>query len=256
MSTPLLFITSSFLFLLSTFSICRNGVNCHSHGFHFIPSICQRVECECVCTWLVGTKCTRDFPAREMVIFRRQELIIRLCHPFRSLNVDPHGSSYRVVCREQGYRQCCCRYPIRHQRMHIRCCGELRVFIIRDEFRFGSFRRFLTVGLFHFRRECICRCDSGRGGENSLPLLIRCRRPIEVRTKFSGLAVSVTSLSFSRLLLASVTVTLYVCLVLPSATARLPITSILEMVAVVLSATNVTDCAFEGWSFPADAVIS
>lgn len=81
MSTPLLFITSSFLFLLSTFSICRNGVNCHSHGFHFIPSICQRVECECVCTWLVGTKCTRDFPAREMVIFRRQELIIRLCHP-------------------------------------------------------------------------------------------------------------------------------------------------------------------------------
>ncbi len=89
MSTPLLFITSSFLFLLSAFSICRNGVNCHSHWFHFIPSICQRVECECVCTWLVGTKCTRDFPAREMVIFRRQELIIRLCHPFRSLNVDP-----------------------------------------------------------------------------------------------------------------------------------------------------------------------
>lgn len=84
MSTPLLFITSSFLFLLSAFSICRNGVNCHSHWFHFIPSICQRVECECVCTWLVGTKCTRDFPAREMVIFRRQELIIRLCHPFRA----------------------------------------------------------------------------------------------------------------------------------------------------------------------------
>lgn len=90
MSTPLLFITSSLLFLLSAFSICRNGVNCHSYWFHFIPSICQRVECECVCTWLVGTKCTRDFPAREMVGLRRQELIILLRHSFRSLNVDPH----------------------------------------------------------------------------------------------------------------------------------------------------------------------
>lgn len=37
-------------------------------------------------------------------------------------------------------------------------------FIIRDEFRSGSFRRFSTVGLFHFRRE-VCRRDSGRGGE-------------------------------------------------------------------------------------------
>ena len=130
-------------------------------------------------TWLVGTKCTRDFPAREMVIFRRQELIIRLCHPFRSLNVDPHGSSYGVDSRHQSNRQCCSSLPVRHQRIYtLWRCGEHRVFIIRDEFRFGSFRRFLTVGLFHFRRECICRCDSGRGGENSLPLLIRCRRPI------------------------------------------------------------------------------
>lgn len=192
-----------------------------------------------------------------MVSLRRQELIILLRHSFRSLNVDPHTSSYGIDSRHQGNRHCCSSLPVRHQRIYTFWrCGEHRVFIIRDEFRFSSFRRYLTVGLFHFRRECICRCDSGRAGENSLSLLISFRRPFRIRTKFSELAVSVTSLSFNRLLLASVTVTLYVCLVLPSATARLPITSILEMVAVVLSATNVTDCAFEGWSFPADAVIS
>ncbi len=100
------------------------------------------------------------------------------------------------------------------------------------------FRVHLTVGLFHFRRECICRCDSGRAGETACPCSLVFAVPLVLRMKFSELAVSVTSLSFNRLLLASVTGPQYVCLVLPSATARLPITSILDMVAAVLSATK------------------
>ncbi len=97
-----------------------------------------------------------------MVSLRRQELIILLRHSFRSLNVDPHTSSYGIDSRHQGNRHCCSSLPVRHQRIYTFWrCGEHRVFIIRDEFRFSSFRRYLTVGLFHFRRECICRCDSG-----------------------------------------------------------------------------------------------
>ncbi len=170
-----------------------------------------------------------------MVSLRRQELIILLRHSFRSLNVDPDTSSYGIDFRDQGNRHCCSSLPVRHQRIYTFWrCGEHRVFIIRDEFRFSSFRRYLTVGLCStFAVSVYVAAIVVEPVKTACPCSLVFAVPLGSRTKFSELAVSVTSLSFNRLLLASVTVTLYVCLVLPSATARLPITSILEMVAVV-----------------------
>ncbi len=64
-------------------------------------------------------------------------------------------------------------------------------FIIRDEFRFGSFRRFLTVGLFHFRRGVYVAATVVVAVKIACPCSFVVAVPLGVRTKFSGLAVSV-----------------------------------------------------------------
>ena len=77
------------------FRIGIHRVNGHRHWFHFVPAIGQGVECERIDTGLLVLNLRVIFPAHEMVIFRRQELIILFRHPFRRLNVDPHGSRQR-----------------------------------------------------------------------------------------------------------------------------------------------------------------
>lgn len=185
MSTPLLFIRNvTFIFLILVhrlLALCRIGIhrgNGHRHWLHFVPAIRQGVKCERIDTRLAGTKCTRDFSAHEMVIFRRQELIILLRHPFWRLNVDPHIPPNGVVADISVTSSFAVDIPSATREVTSDDAVSTAFLSSATRFRFGSFRRFLTVGLTHFRRECIFRCDSGRGGENSLSLLISFRRPI------------------------------------------------------------------------------
>ena len=168
------------------------------------------------------------------------------------------ASSYGIDSRHQGNRRhCCSSLPVRHQRIYTFWrCGEHRVLSSATNLDSAVFVDTRPLACSTFAVSVYVAAIVVRAGETARPCSLVFAVPLGSRTKFSELAVSVTSLILQQVVIGISHRNFYTSVWFCHPPLHGCQSPILEIVAVVLSATNVTDCAFEGWSFPADAVIS